>query len=111
MAALPNSLLATLLSIVLLLSRNASGYVGFGSVTVMGGRRNRNSAGRVGPMIEPRARASGVVAPPCSLRAQENGGDAKAGGGIDQDLKTKLLAESIAPWRTVRLFLYGVSES
>ena len=106
MAALPNSLLATLLSIVLLLSRNASGYVGFGSVTVMGGRRNRNSAGRYFY-----SRASGVVAPPGSLRAQEKGGDAKAGGGIDQDLKTKLLAESIAPWRTVRLFLYGVSES
>jgi hypothetical protein len=27
--------------------------------------------------------------------------------GLDANVKSKLLAESIAPWRTVRLFLYG----
>ena len=27
--------------------------------------------------------------------------------GLDPEVKSKLLAESIAPWRTVRLFLYG----
>ena len=28
-------------------------------------------------------------------------------GGLDEGLKNKLLTESIAPWRTLRLFLYG----
>ena len=28
-------------------------------------------------------------------------------GGLDGDMKTKLLTESIAPWRTLRLFFYG----
>jgi len=27
--------------------------------------------------------------------------------GLDGDLRTKLIAETIAPWRTLRLFLYG----
>lgn len=31
----------------------------------------------------------------------------KAKTGIDASMKTKLLSESIAPWRTVRLFLYA----
>ena len=28
-------------------------------------------------------------------------------GGLDEGLRNKLLTESIAPWRTIRLFLYG----
>jgi len=28
-------------------------------------------------------------------------------GGFDEGMRTKLVAESIAPWRTLRLFLYG----
>ena len=31
----------------------------------------------------------------------------KKKGGLEGNLRNKLLAESIAPWRTVRLFLYG----
>jgi hypothetical protein len=31
----------------------------------------------------------------------------KKKGGVDESLRNKLLAESIAPWRTLRLFLYG----
>lgn len=28
-------------------------------------------------------------------------------GGLDESVRTKLVSESIAPWRTLRLFLYG----
>jgi Low psii accumulation1 / Rep27 len=28
-------------------------------------------------------------------------------GGLDETMRTKLVTESIAPWRTLRLFLYG----
>jgi hypothetical protein len=31
----------------------------------------------------------------------------KKKGGLDGNLKNKLLSESIAPWRTLRLFFYG----
>jgi hypothetical protein len=31
----------------------------------------------------------------------------KKKSGFDEGLRTKLLSESIAPWRTVRLFMYG----
>jgi hypothetical protein len=31
----------------------------------------------------------------------------KKSGGLDPALKNKLLVETIAPWRTVRLFFYG----
>lgn len=31
---------------------------------------------------------------------------AKKPGGIDEGLRSKLVSESIAPWRTVRLFMY-----
>ena len=31
----------------------------------------------------------------------------KKGGGLDENMKNKLVTESIAPWRTIRLFLYG----
>lgn len=28
-------------------------------------------------------------------------------GGLDEGMRNKLVTESIAPWRTLRLFLYG----
>lgn len=31
----------------------------------------------------------------------------KKKGGLDTGLRSKLVTESIAPWRTLRLFLYG----
>ena len=31
----------------------------------------------------------------------------KKKGAFDEGLRTKLVSESIAPWRTLRLFLYG----
>jgi Low psii accumulation1 / Rep27 len=31
----------------------------------------------------------------------------KSGGGLEEGMRNKLVAESIAPWRTIRLFLYG----
>ena len=31
----------------------------------------------------------------------------KKKGGLDESVRTKLVTESIAPWRTLRLFLYG----
>lgn len=31
----------------------------------------------------------------------------KSGAGFDEGLRSKLVSESIAPWRTVRLFFYG----
>lgn len=31
----------------------------------------------------------------------------KKKGGFDEGLRTKLVSESIAPWRNLRLFLYG----
>ena len=33
--------------------------------------------------------------------------DSKAASGVNEAMRTKLLSESIAPWRTVRLFAYG----
>ncbi len=33
--------------------------------------------------------------------------DKKKKGGLDESMRNKLLTESIAPWRTIRLFLYG----
>lgn len=33
--------------------------------------------------------------------------DKKKKGGLDESMRNKLLTESIAPWRTLRLFLYG----
>ena len=33
--------------------------------------------------------------------------DQKKKGGIDETMRNKLVTESIAPWRTLRLFLYG----
>jgi hypothetical protein len=37
----------------------------------------------------------------------ENSGKKKRSGGLDEGLRNKLVTESIAPWRTIRLFLYG----
>lgn len=31
----------------------------------------------------------------------------KKKGGLDEGMRNKLVSESIAPWRTIRLFLYG----
>ena len=31
----------------------------------------------------------------------------KKKGGLDESMRNKLVTESIAPWRTLRLFLYG----
>lgn len=31
----------------------------------------------------------------------------KKKGGLDAGMRSKLVSESIAPWRTLRLFLYG----
>jgi hypothetical protein len=36
-----------------------------------------------------------------------NNNNTKKAGGLDENVRTKLLSESIAPWRTLRLFLYG----
>lgn len=33
--------------------------------------------------------------------------DKKKNGGLDESMRNKLVTESIAPWRTLRLFLYG----
>jgi hypothetical protein len=33
--------------------------------------------------------------------------DKKKKGGLDGNMRNKLVTESIAPWRTLRLFLYG----
>ena len=33
--------------------------------------------------------------------------DKKKKGALDESMRTKLISESIAPWRTLRLFLYG----
>lgn len=33
--------------------------------------------------------------------------DKKKKGGVDESLRNRLVTESIAPWRTLRLFLYG----
>jgi hypothetical protein len=40
-----------------------------------------------------------------TLWSEEN--KEKKKGGLDGKLRSKLLSESIAPWRTLRLFLYG----
>lgn len=52
----------------------------------------------------PRAVSQCRVAPSSTVLFSES---KKKKGGVDSNLRNKLLAESIAPWRTVRLFLYG----
>ena len=42
-----------------------------------------------------------------SDNSNSNSNDKKKGGGLDEGLRNKLVTESIAPWRTLRLFLYG----
>eukprot|EP00536_Pseudo-nitzschia_multiseries_P002284 jgi/Psemu1/5234/gm1.5234_g len=42
-----------------------------------------------------------------ALFSSENDNDNKKKGGLDGSMRNKLLTESIAPWRTLRLFLYG----
>jgi len=37
----------------------------------------------------------------------DSSSDAKKKGGLETNMRSKLLTESIAPWRTLRLFLYG----
>mmetsp|Transcript_16565 Transcript_16565/g.46321 ORF Transcript_16565/g.46321 Transcript_16565/m.46321 type:complete len:339 (+) Transcript_16565:99-1115(+) len=39
--------------------------------------------------------------------ANESNAKRNANGGVDTNMRSKLLTESIAPWRTLRLFLYG----
>lgn len=45
-----------------------------------------------------------------SLRAEESSSDKKSSSssssGLDKQVKSRLITESIAPWRTLRLFLY-----
>jgi hypothetical protein len=36
-----------------------------------------------------------------------DGSNSKRKGGLEEGLRNKLVTESIAPWRTLRLFLYG----
>lgn len=42
-----------------------------------------------------------------SSNDDNNDNNNKKGGRLDENVRTKLLSESIAPWRTLRLFLYG----
>ena len=42
-----------------------------------------------------------------SSSSSSSGRRKKKKGGLDPEVKNKLLAESIAPWRTLRLFLYA----
>ena len=51
----------------------------------------------------PLSRASGVQKPTLLCAEKKKKNVVK----LDEAVKAKLLAESIAPWRTVRLFLYG----
>ena len=41
-----------------------------------------------------------------SLTTQLHESSNKKKGGLDESVRTKLVSESIAPWRTLRLFLY-----
>jgi len=49
------------------------------------------------------AQSAATVARPTPLFAEQK----KKGRGLDESVRTKLVSESIAPWRTLRLFLYG----
>lgn len=42
-----------------------------------------------------------------SLSMSSDGSNSKRKGGLEEGLRNKLVTESIAPWRTLRLFLYG----
>lgn len=53
------------------------------------------------------ARESDLVIPSSTALAS----DKKKKGGLDESLRNKLVTESIAPWRTLRLFLYGSAGS
>ena len=42
---------------------------------------------------------------------EENENKNKKKDGLDETMRNKLVTESIAPWRTLRLFLYGSAGS
>ena len=39
--------------------------------------------------------------------SSNDNGNSKKKGGLEEGMRNKLVTESIAPWRTLRLFLYG----
>lgn len=63
----------------------------------------------------PAARTSLAAANPCTTATTESSlvtlfaeeSSKKKTGGLDGKMRSKLLSETIAPWRSLRLFLYG----
>lgn len=54
----------------------------------------------------PACSVSGAPRAAWARLAAAEGNQKKKGGALDESVRTKLLSESIAPWRTLRLFLY-----
>jgi Low psii accumulation1 / Rep27 len=55
----------------------------------------------------PKLLARSLVSSPFRLHAaSDDQKKNKRNGGLDESVRTKLVSESIAPWRTLRLFLY-----
>lgn len=53
------------------------------------------------------SRQERVAVPPPLFAEPEESAKKEKRGGLDESVRTKLVSESIAPWRTLRLFLYG----
>jgi len=81
--------------------------------------RTKGSGGRFPTLLTPAsAPPSMSYLVPCTARTtlwaenhdtkeKEKSGSSTASRGIDEGLRTKLVAETIAPWRSVRLYFYG----
>ena len=75
-----------------------------------------SSAFQLSPVVAPSgiSRATTTVATSAAKRTQvimHSSKDNKKKGPFDEGLRTKLVSESIAPWRSLRLFLYGSAAS
>ncbi len=58
--------------------------------------------------VDSRCRSNEPWIPATALAMSDNNNsNQKKKGGLDGNMRNKLVTESIAPWRTIRLFLYG----
>lgn len=92
-------LVIALLLGAVLLAQNCVAYVPAAPLRYIG-----RTATRIESRNNPLVRRS--VSSLLRLHAASNDSKQKKSNGLDESVRTKLVSESIAPWRTLRLFLY-----
>jgi len=76
----------------------------------VGNNRNNNHNHNRSPHScapRPQSPMTALFADKSNSDSNSNSNQKSSGGGFDESMRNKLLTESIAPWRTLRLFLYG----